>query len=229
VNRILKSINNAIDSLFGKYQKYHKHVLGYVLGLISIGFIILTALVVIFPHPLIDLKFSQEVQEHQSPLLDHLMEMISWFGYFPGSVISVLFAALLFFYFRYKREALFILLTSLAGLLSTLLKILVNRPRPTEPLVHIVQKVNEQSFPSGHVLFYIVFFGFLTVLMYDLKTVPGSVRITVSAISLVLIFTVPFSRIYLGAHWFTDVLGGTLLGLLSLYLLCFFYFKRFAR
>ncbi|HEY2581307.1 MAG TPA: phosphatase PAP2 family protein [Mucilaginibacter sp.] len=229
MSRILTGINKAIDSLFGKYQKYHKYVVAYVLGTISVGFIILTALVVVFPRPFIDLEFSQEVQEHQTPLLDNLMKFVSWFGYFPGSAISVLSAALLFLYFKYRREALFILLTSLAGLLSALLKILVNRARPTQPLVRIVQKVNEQSFPSGHVLFYIVFFGFLTVLMYDLKTIPRLIRITVSTISMVLIFIVPFSRIYLGAHWFTDVFGGFLLGVLSLYVLCFFYFRKFSK
>jgi undecaprenyl-diphosphatase len=229
VSRILTLINKIIDSLFGKYQKYHKHVTAYVLGVISVGFIILTVLVIIFPHSFIDQEFSEEVQEHRSPFLDNLMKLVSWFGYFPGSVISVFSAALLFFNFKYRREALFILLTSLAGLLSASVKILVNRPRPTEPLVRIVQKVNEQSFPSGHVLFYIVFFGFLTVLMYDLKTVPRVIRITVSTISMVLIFTIPISRIYLGAHWFTDVIGASLLGVLSLYALCFFYFRRFSK
>jgi membrane-associated phospholipid phosphatase len=229
VNKNLTDINKAINGLLGKYQKHHKRVLTYVLGIICIGFIALTILVIIFPHSFIDREFSEEVQEHQNHLLDTLMKIVSWFGYFPGSTIAVLLAALFFFIFKYRKEALFILLTSAAGLLSTLIKILVNRPRPTEPMVRIVQKVSQQSFPSGHVLFYIVFFGFLTVLMYDLKTIPKIMRVAVSTISLVLIFTIPFSRIYLGAHWFTDVLAGFLLGILSLYLLCFFYFRKKAK
>jgi membrane-associated phospholipid phosphatase len=229
VNKILTDIDKIIDGLLGRYQKYHKHVLKYVLGIICLGFIALTILVIIFPHSFIDREFSEEVQEHQNPTLDTLMKMVSWFGYFPGSAIVVLLVALFFFIFKYRKEALFLLLTSAAGLLSTLVKIAVNRPRPTEAMVRIVRKVNEQSFPSGHVLFYIVFFGFLTVLMYDLKTIPKIVRITVSIISLALIFTVPFSRIYLGAHWFTDVFGGFLLGMLSLYFLCYFYFRKTAK
>lgn len=198
----------------------------YVLGCISIGFIILTILVIIFPRSFIDLEFSQEVQEHKNPLLDSAMKLVSWFGYFPGSAIVVLLAALTFFIFRYRKEALYVLLTAASGLISSLVKILVNRPRPAEPLVRIVQKVNQQSFPSGHVLFYIVFFGFLTALMYHLKTISKTIRIPIASISLLLIFTVPFSRIYLGAHWFSDVLGGFLLGMLCLYALCFFYFRK---
>jgi membrane-associated phospholipid phosphatase len=207
------------------FGKYHKQVMQYVLGSICIGFVTLTVLVSIFPNSFIDLEFSQEIQEHQNPFLDTLMKLVSWFGYSPGSIIIVLVAALIFFIFKYRKEALFILLTSVSGLISSLAKMLVNRPRPTESLVRIVQKVNQQSFPSGHVLFYIVFFGFLTVLMFELKSLPKIVKISVISLSMLLIFTIPFSRIYLGAHWFTDVLGGFLLGILCLYLLCFLYFR----
>ncbi len=207
-------------------EKFHKRIVPYILGSIGSGFIVLTILILIFPHSFVDLEFSQEIQENRNPALDAVMKLVSWFGYNPGSIIIVLLSALIFFLFKYRRETLFVLLTSLSGLVSSAVKILVNRPRPAEPLVHIVQKVNQQSFPSGHVLFYIVFFGFLTVLMYHLKTIPKIIRIVITAISMLLIFTIPFSRIYLGAHWFTDVLGGFLLGMLCLYALCFFYFRR---
>ncbi len=214
---------NLVKTIFGKYQK---RVTFYVLGSISIGFVVLTILISVFPKSLVDLEFSQEMQEHQNPTLDALMKLVSWFGYSPGSVIVVLSGVLLFFIFKYKKEALCILITALSGLVTLLVKIVVNRPRPTEPIVRIVQKVNQQSFPSGHVLFYIVYFGFLTVLMYHLKTIPKIMRISVTAISMLLIFAIPFSRIYLGAHWFTDVLGGFLLGILCLYALCLFYFRK---
>jgi len=206
-----------------------KHSMDYVLGGIALGFIGLSILVSFFPQSFIDIALSREIQEDQNPLLDSLMKFISWFGYSPGCIITVAAAALIFLLFKCRREALFILFTSLAGLVSTVFKIMVNRPRPAEPFVHIVRKVSQQSFPSGHVLFYIVFFGFLTVLMYQLKAIPTIIRIAVSVVSLLLIFTIPFSRIYLGAHWFTDVLGGFLLGMLCLYILCFFYFRKPAR
>ncbi|MDB5132477.1 MAG: undecaprenyl pyrophosphate phosphatase [Mucilaginibacter sp.] len=210
-------------------EKGRKRIVGYVLGLISIGFVLLTISIFVFPHSFIDLAFSQEVQEFQNPFLDSLMKLVSWFGNSPGSSVTVLSGALLFLIFKYRKEALFMLLTAASALVSTLIKILVNRPRPSEPLVRVVQKANQQSFPSGHVMFYIVYFGFLTVLMYHLKTIPKAVRIIVAAISVLLIFTVPYSRIYLGDHWFTDVLGGFLMGMLLLYLLSYFYFRKPAK
>ncbi|BAU52592.1 phosphatase PAP2 family protein [Mucilaginibacter gotjawali] len=210
------------------FKKYQRQIVNFVLGSISAGFVALTILIIIFPHSFVDLKFSQEMQEHQNPFLDATMKTASWFGYFPGSAIVVLGGTLLFFIFKYRREALYVFLTSLSGLVSSVIKLLVNRPRPTSPDVRIVQKVYEQSFPSGHVLFYIVFFGFLIVLMYQLKTIGKVIRISVASFSALLIFAIPFSRIYLGAHWFTDVLGGFLLGMLCLYLLCIFYFRKTA-
>lgn len=203
-----------------------KRILIYVLGLILTGFIVLTMLVYLFPHSIIDLEFSEEVQEHQFPFLDTLMKYISAAGIFPYSVILVLSTALLFRFFKLRKEAVYICFTLVSGLVSASLKIIINRPRPTEDMVRIVEKATRQSFPSGHVLFYVVFFGFMTLLMYRLKSLPAIIRISVSAISLFLVFTIPFSRVYLGAHWFTDVLGGFLLGMLCLMILSFLYLKK---
>lgn len=207
-------------------EKRRIRIMEYVLGGIAAGFIVLTITILVFPHPFIDLEFSQEVQESQNPFLDSLMKFVSWFGNSPGSSITVLSGVLVFVLFKYRREALFVFLTAASALVSTVIKVMVNRPRPSEPLVHVVQKASQQSFPSGHVMFYIVYFGFLTVLMYHLKTIPKALRITVAAISILLIFTIPYSRIYLGDHWFTDVLGGFLMGMLCLYVLTYFYFRK---
>ncbi|HVW96151.1 MAG TPA: phosphatase PAP2 family protein [Mucilaginibacter sp.] len=153
------------------------------------------------------------------------MKSVSWFGYMPNSIILVIVTAVLFFLFEYKREALFIVFTLLSGLVSTIVKFAVDRPRPLPSLVRILEKTRQQSFPSGHVVFYIVFFGFLTLLMLRLVELHKTLRLSVSCCCLLLILAVPVSRIYLGAHWFTDVLGGLLLGLLCLYGLSYFYLK----
>lgn len=202
-----------------------RKAISYTLIIILTGFILLTLVVVLLPTTFVDIDFSKEVQEHQNPLLDTAMEAISWFGYTKGALITVLSTALLLLLARYKRAALFVVLTLLSSLVSTVVKALINRPRPSASLVRIVQKTTQQSFPSGHVLFYVVFFGFITVLMYQLRRLNKTLRIIVAAISLFLIFSIPASRIYLGAHWFTDVTAGFLLGLLCLYVLSFYYLK----
>lgn len=207
-------------------NRQRKRVLEYVLGIILLGFIALTALVYAFPHSVIDIEFSEEIQEHPFPLLDSVMKSISAVGIFPYSVIIVLCMALIFYFFKFRREALYICLTLISGVVSASLKIIINRPRPTEDMVRIVEKASHQSFPSGHVLFYVVFFGFLTLLMYHIKSIARALRITIASISLFLVFTIPFSRVYLGAHWFTDVLAGFLAGMLCLLILSYFYLRK---
>jgi undecaprenyl-diphosphatase len=198
----------------------------FVLTLITAGFIVLTILVHLFPISAIDLKFSEEIQEHQNPFIDEVMYLISTPGYMPESAIMVGVTSLVFFLFKYKKAALFVLFTAISGLISTLVKALINRPRPAKNLVRIIHETTQQSFPSGHMLFYVVFFGFLILLMFQLENVPKVVRYLVGLISAFFIFTIPFSRIYLGAHWFTDVLGGFLLGLPCLYLLSWLYLRK---
>lgn len=207
-------------------DKRKKRILIYVLSTIIIGFVILTFIVSAFPVSIVDREFSEEVQEHQYPTLDSLMKLISWFGHITNSIIMVLASALVFYLLKYKKEALFLVLTLLSGLVSASMKIWINRPRPTEDVVKIIEIAKRQSFPSGHVLFYVVFFGFLALLMYHIETIHRNLRVLVAGVSLSLIFTVPFSRIYLGAHWFTDVLGGFLLGTICLLILSYLYLRK---
>ena len=81
-------------------------------------------------------------------------------------------------------------------------KWLVNRPRP---------KNVGYGFPSGHVLGAVVFFGLLIYIAWKVKLHPGwSCLVTVGGVLLVV--GVAFSRIYLNAHWLTDVLGAAVAG-----------------
>ncbi len=203
-----------------------KKVLTYVLALISIGFLLLTAFVLYFPESVIDREFSEEVQAYQHPLFDMLMKMVSYPGYMPYAPIMVIICGGIFYSSKLKKEGLFVLFTMLSGLVSTIVKYLVDRPRPGSDLVKIALQTHQQSFPSGHVMFYLIFFGFVALLMYSLKAINRITRITIGIICMMMIFTIPVSRIYLGAHWFTDVLGGFLLGILCLYALGYFYLKN---
>ena len=195
-----------------------------VLGLTAL-FLLLTAFVSLLPPTFIDLEFSEEVQEHNFPLLDTLMKGVSWFGTQWIAISLTLGTTLVFLLLRFRREAFFLSLTLLSSVIAFGIKVLVNRPRPTDDLVRIVVKAQHQSFPSGHTTYYVTFFGFLIFLLFRLRQVPQAVRWTVGVFSLLLILTVPFSRVYLGDHWFTDVLAGFVLGLISLIGLIYFYLR----
>lgn len=202
-----------------------KKILTYILTLISVGFLLLTAFVLCFPASMIDREFSEKVQEFQYPFFDGAMKVVSYPGYMPEAPIMVVICAGIPYIKKFKREGLFLLLTMLSGVVSTIVKYLVNRPRPSSDVVKIALQTHQQSFPSGHVMFYVIFFGFMALIVYNLKAINKILRIAIGILCMVMIFTIPISRIYLGAHWFTDVLGGFLLGIICLYALGYFYLK----
>lgn len=214
------------------YKYIHTHpqrVLGSVISLLIAGFAILTYLVMVLPPSFIDLHISEEIQERHSPFMDSLMRFISWFGVVPVSVVMVITVSCIFLLLASRKEGLFTLLTLVSGAISSGLKILINRPRPTQDFVILIENAQYQSFPSGHTLFYTVFFGFVMIIMGHRKSYPNWLRSIVAAVCILMIFIGPVSRVYLGAHWFTDVLGGFILGVMYLFILGYFYLSKASR
>lgn len=166
----------------------------YILGLLVLGFILLSAFIVLLPPCFIDLHISEEIQERNSVFFDSVMKFISWFGNIYVSVPMVCFTSFLFFIATLKKEALFTVLTLISGIISSALKLLFNRPRPTDHLVRIVEKAKQQSFPSGHTLFYTIFFGLMIIIMCNLKDIPKWFRILVISVSVTMILSIPISR-----------------------------------
>ena len=193
--------------------------------ILVIAFVILAIFVGNNPVNDFDIGISRFVQQFHNPVLDKVMIWISAFGNISIAVASVVITTLLFFIFKYKREALFVLAISLTGLITLSLKFLFSRPRPTNEYVTLIETYKNHSFPSGHTLSYVVFFGFIIFLMRQLKSIPSYLRNIISAFSYFMFIVGPISRIYLGAHWFTDIVGGLLIGLLYLQYLNFFYKK----
>lgn len=194
-----------------------------------ISFTLLSFFVSANPVPAFDLRISLFLQKHHSNTLDNIMLCISIFGELPYSILMVMFVSLLFYLFEYKREAYYTLSILYSGLIILGAKNLINRPRPTEFYVRLVEINRFQSFPSGHVMSYTLFFGFMILVMRNLKTIPFLTRMIISFISSFFILTIAFSRIYLGAHWFSDTVGGFLLGLMCLIPLSYFYLKPYKK
>jgi membrane-associated phospholipid phosphatase len=116
-----------------------------------------------------------------------------------------------------RREISFIALTTLAaGIIVWLIKLLVNRPRPDIELVQIMEGTIGSAFPSMHVACATVICGFLLYLAPRLVKTPAVMWLLRALLIALIIFT-GVSRIYLGAHWASDVVGGLFLGGLLLY------------
>src|SRR5216683_2408304 len=117
----------------------------------------------------------------------------------------------IFWALRFRLEAIFVLLASSSNILNWIVKRLIKRPRPTSELVTVARVINEPSFPSGHVMHYVNFFGLLN---YLLATNWRSCRLRniLLTISTAFIVLVGPSRVYLGAHWPSDVMAGYIYG-----------------
>jgi undecaprenyl-diphosphatase len=93
---------------------------------------------------------------------------------------------------------------------STLLKDIIARPRPPASLALIMEPASS-SFPSGHALAGVLLFGTLA-LMLAASRVTRPVRVWGTAGIVLLTLTIGLSRVYLGVHYFSDVLASWLLG-----------------
>ena len=94
-------------------------------------------------------------------------------------------------------------------LLNELLKYMFHRSRPA--LEHPLVKLPSYSFPSGHALAATVFYGFTAILLWS-YVAPKVWRVVIGTAIAVVILMVGFSRVYLGAHYLSDVLAGFLEG-----------------
>jgi membrane-associated phospholipid phosphatase len=154
---------------------------------------------------------------------DALMEAISVIGVSPQSIMFILLAAACLWLGGLRRAAVVSLLVVGGSAVSYVGKIWVNRPRPTDELVRVIQHVDDPSFPSGHVIMYTILFGFLIFVMLMNKRIPMILRTVVMVASLFLVLSVGLSRIYLGVHWATDIMGGYLIGLSVLSVMIYLY------
>lgn len=191
-----------------------------------IGFVILGAIVHFSPVLGLDVAISTELQEGNNGITQRIMSAISFFGISWVAVTSIIAATLIFLILSYKREAFFIFLTFIADGATVLVKIIVGRPRPVANLVNVFQRLNDPSFPSGHVVHYVVFFGILYAIIFSLWKPKMFYGILISAIIFTMIVSISFSRVYLGAHWATDTLGGYMLGFAMLWTMLHFYFNK---
>ncbi|MDP9263486.1 MAG: phosphatase PAP2 family protein, partial [Acidobacteriota bacterium] len=101
-----------------------------------------------------------------------------------------------------------------AGVLDAVLKHIVQRPRPPQAATFLHR--DSFSFPSGHAMISLVAYGMLAYLLVLFWGSRRGRRVAIIAVAAALALAIGFSRLYLGVHYFSDVIGGYAGGLLWL-------------
>lgn len=156
----------------------------------------------------LDAVASPFVHRLASPTLDAVMRAITTMG--STSVLLVVAAVAVLACLRARRPGVAVLVAvATAGvvILNGLFKAFVNRPRPALPWSGTLP---DPSFPSGHTMDSMVVYGVLVVLAWRVGG-PRAGRLT-ALVAASLVVAIGLSRVYLGAHYATDVVGGVLAG-----------------
>lgn len=146
---------------------------------------------------------------HHRPAVVRGLQAVSFLGLPLVLFVVVAFAAGWLWRPGRHRTTLFLVVTSLGGgLVNTLVKALVDRPRPV--VDHPVATALGESFPSGHAMGATVAYGALLVAVWPLLG-PGARRWARIG-TVLLVLAVGTSRLLLGVHFLSDVVGGFVLG-----------------
>jgi membrane-associated phospholipid phosphatase len=159
----------------------------------------------------VDLTATRAVQGIDHQLVVGLMVGISSLGYLPWSWLALGCAVTVLLVCGLYREVPFVIATEGAGMMVASIKLLVERPRPGAETVRVMSELLDYSYPSGHVVSYVSLYGFLFFLVYVLVERSWQ-RTAVLSVLALLVGLVGVSRIYLGHHWASDVVGGYALG-----------------
>ena len=160
---------------------------------------------------LIDDWFIKTVSENiVNDGLTQFMKVITNLG---GVLFFVSFLIVVFLVVSNKKIGYCMFINLLIAYIFSLL--FKNIFRSSRPLIMLIEKPIDFSFPSGHTMCSIVFYGFLIyVVSKFVKNV--NIKRVINIILIIIIFLVPFSRLYLGVHFFTDIFAGMILGIVCL-------------
>ena len=199
----------AAEVIAGRPGPTARRWLGPTALVVFVLFAVDTFLVVqndVLPFDLPVAKFIQEL--NWGPLV-YPMELINttagiWQVLVGAVAIVALFAV-------ERRAGWLMLIGSVSSLLDNLLKLVISRQRPPADLVHILSPTTGFSYPSGHAVFF-TWMSFMVAVSLAPRIKPVYRPVLWIAATLVIVLTC-IARVWAGAHWPSDVMGGVLLGI----------------
>ncbi|MGA7731279.1 MAG: phosphatase PAP2 family protein [Chloroflexia bacterium] len=171
-----------------------------------------------------DVGITRMIQTPSARLYDRLMHAVSELGWRWISVGARASTGTLMWAAGFRMESAFTFSTWSGDVLTVLIKTRVLRPRPTKDLVRVLGELEEASFPSGHVVHYVTFYGFLFYLVFTHLKQRWFRTALLTLLAGVILLIGP-SRVYMGHHWPSDVGGAYLVGTLWLGLIIIAYIE----
>lgn len=153
----------------------------------------------------LDTKIHNLVINLRTPLLTNIMLIITNLC----SVIGIIIISIIFLIIYRKKQIFHYIVINLVNsiLLSQLFKLIIRRDRPIN--INIIEETGF-SYPSGHSMVSMAFFGLFAYLIYkNMKNL--FLKTILITLLIIIIILIGFSRIYLGVHYFSDVIGGFLI------------------
>jgi undecaprenyl-diphosphatase len=196
-------------------RRYRAAVFQVYVLVASAAFVALAIAAHYIPYFHIDLWVTRTIQSYHGAAFDTVMRFLTWLGFqsalalIGGGVLVAVFIAGL------RWDAIGTLFAAGSSLVGAAIKLLVYRPRPTADLVKVFSELPTSGFPSGHVLTATCIGGFLGFLVYT-QLKPSWAKTAILALLALVIVLMGPSRIYMGQHWFSDVMGAYVFGSLWL-------------
>lgn len=178
-----------------------------------------------FPADLTIARWIQSLATNQGDgiaWLDTFMEGVSSLADFPLAAASVGMVGTFLLLARRWRAGLIVLAVPIAQGIVLLAKVVIDRPRPSDDLVRILDPSSSGSFPSGHAFHAFLFLGILLALT-TARVQNRWLRRALTLLLTTLLLLIGFSRVYLGAHWPSDVVGSIFFSVATLMLLLRLY------
>lgn len=172
-------------------------------------FIVITILLLINQILPIDLWIYEKISILIKEPLTQILKIFTFFGE-PKTIAILSFVWIIYLQRKNKKEIKpFLLLLIISIIFIILLKTIFGRERPD--ILRLIP-IDGYSFPSGHSIISVAFYGYLATYLVERK-IPKKI---IFPLCFILIIGIGFSRIYLGVHYFSDVLAGYSLGALAM-------------